>query len=743
MDEGWEFRRLAGAGEATCMERVSLPHSAVETTPDGHGHWQGLCEYSREVRAQAAAPGSRQVLWVGGAMHTATVKVDGRELAVHRGGYLPFEVDLTQALADGAAHQLSLELDNRDNGDVPPGKPLADLDFCWYGGLYRGVELRVYPAVHITDELTEGRVAGGGVFFRTLEASPQAARCAVTVDIRGAGAAGGQPRLRARLLLAGGEVAGAEASCVSLDGGLSRATLELAWNRPRLWSVDDPALHTLVVELVAADGAVLDARELRVGVRRIGFSRSGGFTLNGRRVRLRGTNRHQEYPRIGYAVGEAADRRDARRIKEAGFDYIRLSHYPQSPAFLDACDELGIVVMNAIPGWQYMGGKAFRDACVQTSRELVRRDRNHACVVLWELSLNETQMDEAFMRELHEAGHEEYPGDQMFTCGWMNAFDVYIHARQHGHIQTWVSGDTAHLVSEYGDWEFYAANHGFDQKTGAGVHAAWSNSRHFRGDGERGLLQQAANFTLALNDTLSSPAVLCGQWCMFDYARGYHPLRAACGVSDVHRVPKFAWHFYRSQRDPREGGAGWTGGAMVFIASHWLPTSNLQVTVFSNCEEVELRLNGRVLSRQRPSMTVHTQYLPHPPFVFHVPSYEGGELRAIGHVGGAAVAEHRVATPLEPAALRLEADEQGIRAGSLGADVIVVNARVIDSSGTLCVGSSQRVVFTARGCEIIGSRVVEAEAGIASLLVRVQEGAVGAEIEAEAGNMRASLALGA
>ena len=595
LDRTWKFRRLATEGTAaTAWVEVDLPHSPFVGDLDGRTHWFGECEYQRTIARPPDAPAGRCTLYVGAAMHSAVVLVDGTERGRHTGGFLPFEIDLTAALRDNQPHALTLRLDNRDNPAVPPGKPYADLDFCWYGGLYRGAELRCYPALHITDEVGAGVVAGGGMFVRTLAASETAATVSIKTHVRNTGAAEAAFLCEIELRHGGVVVAqGASARLQLAAGAATSVELELQVKHPVLWQIDTPALHQAQATLRPTAGAAGARRTVRFGIRWITFSRSGGFTLNGRRLRLRGTNRHQEYPRVGYAVPAAAQRRDARRIKEAGFDYVRLSHYPQSPDFLDACDELGIVVMNCIPGWQFIGDEAFRAACVQNSRELIRRDRNHPCVVLWELSLNETDMSEGFMAQLHAAGHEEHPGDQMFTCGWKDRFDVYIHSRQHGEIHRWQNGDKALVIAEYGDWEFYASNHGFDQKTGAGIYAGWSHGRQLRAAGERGLRQQLENHIVALNDTLSSPAVFDGQWSVFDYARGYDPNRAACGIMDIFRLSKFSYYFYRSQRDATARGAGWAGGPLVHIASHWTPASDLRVVILSNCEEVELRLNGR------------------------------------------------------------------------------------------------------------------------------------------------------
>ena len=723
----WNFRRLpADGGAVETWASVDLPQSPFVADLDGREHWFGLCEYQRSISLPAEAPAGRCTLFVGAAMHSTVVLCDDIECGRHTGGFLPFEIDLGAALRDGLTHTLTLRLDNRDNPDVPPGKPYADLDFCWYGGLYRHAELRCYPALHITDSVGAAMIAGGGVFVRTLGATTETARISVKTQASNTGSIEQVFLCEVEVRCEGNSVARKTSAPLKLAAGASmHIELEMPIARPALWQIDSPVLHHAQVTLRAPDGAEGDTATVRFGIRRIAFSRAGGFTLNGHRLRLRGTNRHQEYPRVGYAVPAAAQRRDARRIKEAGFDYVRLSHYPQSPDFLDACDELGIVVMNCIPGWQFMGGDSFRAACVQNARDLIRRDRNHPCVVLWELSLNETEMDDAFKARLHAAGHEEFPGDQMFTCGWQDRFDVYIHSRQHGEIHRWQNGDKALVIAEYGDWEFFASNHGFDQKTGAGSYANWSHGRQLRDAGERGLRQQSFNHTIALNDTLASPAVFDGQWSVFDYARGYDPLRAACGIMDVFRLPKFSYYFYRSQRDAAMTGPGWSHGPVVFIASHWTPASDLRVVVFSNCEEIELRLDGRVIGREKPVKAWMTQYLPHPPFVFDLPAFSPGSLEAIGFSGGNSVAMHRVRTPAAPAQLNLAIETMDIVAAPDAADVLIAHASVFDRHDTLCIGDSSKVSFSVEGgAKIVGPSSLNAEAGIASVVLHVPAGCV-------------------
>lgn len=725
LDRGWSFRRSGAALSGQAWSIVDLPHCPFVADLNGQGHWLGQCEYRRSLRLSKLVKGARYVLAIGAAMHTAQVLVDDEEVGRHVGGYLPFEVDLTSVLRVGRDHRLTIRLDNRNNPDVPPGKRFEDLDFCWYGGLYRNVELRVYPETCITDALSANEVGGGGIFVRTLSASPEIAVLHLKVHLHHGGKAPCDVQVEVEVLRGGAEVSTKTQTLGRLAGqGSLHLEIPLTIPQPQLWSPASPTLHQLRVTLRSLDGQMMDRASARIGVRQIAFSRSGGFTINGRRLRLRGTNRHQEYPYAGYALPCSAQRRDARRIKEAGFDYVRLSHYPQSPDFLDACDELGIVVLNCIPGWQFIGGDLFRQNCFDTARQLIRRDRNHPCVVAWELSLNETRMDDVLMATLREIGHEEYPGDQMFTAGWLDHYDIYLHSRQHGEIHLWKNGDKALIIAEYGDWEFYASTPGFDQKTGTGIHAGGSNSRQFRADGERGLLQQVGNHVVALNDTLSSSAALDGQWAMFDYARGYHPLRAACGIMDVFRLPKFSYYFYRSQRDPSEEGGGWSGGPMVFIASHWTSASDLRVMVFSNCEEVELQLNGTLVGRQKPVMTSTTQFLPHPPFVFDLPTYVAGTLSAVAYLEGEIAARQTVSTPETPANLELTIDTNHIVAEEGASDLVFAHVQVRDKQGSLCVADQSIIAFAVSGqAEILGPQTVQAEAGIASILVRLPSGA--------------------
>jgi beta-galactosidase len=191
-----------------------------------------------------------------------------------------------------------------------------------------------------------------------------------------------------------------------------------------------------------------------------------------------------------------------------------------------------------------------------------------------------------------------------------------------------------------------------------------------RGDGETRLLQQALNFQEAHNDDLGTRAFADGIWVMFDYNRGYADEIEASGVMDIFRIPKFAWWFFRTQRDPDEMVAGKPVGPMVFIANYWTTDSPLDVRVFSNCDEVELRLNGKLIERRHPDTSRTSSHLKHAPFTFKVASFQPGKLEAIGYLNGRKAASHAQRTPDKPAGLAIRFDLGGKPFSKSGKDIV-------------------------------------------------------------------------
>ena len=701
---------------------VSLPHTPrLEPVVTEQRQWQGISFYRKFFRVPAAGPGSRVAVEFGAAMHTADVYLNGQKLQRHVGGYLPFTVDISRLVKSGKDNCLLVRLDNRDNPVVPPGKPLKGLDFNFYGGLYRPVRLLLTDPLHLADAVQAGHAAGGGVLLHYENISPQVATLHVQTEVQNDGSQAQPAQIRTTLLDEKGQEVGqttGEAGSIA-PGGFGQVKQQLTIRQPQLWSPDQPYLYRVVVE-VLRDGQVIDRQETSTGVRSIRFA-AKSFLLNGQPLRLRGTNRHQEYPYLGYAISDNAQYRDAWKIKEAGFNFVRCSHYPPSPAFLQACDELGLLVMDSVPGWQYFGNDEFAKNALQNVRDMVRRDRNHPSVVLWEAALNETDMPKPFMDAAHRAVHEELPfAYNVYTCGWLDyAYDVFVPARQHLKAPDYFNKyakDKPLLLCEYGDWEYYAHNAGFNQTTFAGLKESERTSRQLRGQGERALAQQALNFQEAHNDNFRGPAVGDANWLMFDYKRGYATDIESSGISDIFRLPKFANYFYASQNGPVADRSGF-GKPMAYIANYWQPTSSKQVVVYSNCEEVELQLNGKTVARQRPDTTAFADRLAHAPFTFTVPVYAPGTLRAVAYRGGKTAATTERRTPGAAHHLQLRYDRSGRDASAH--DVVFVYASVVDASGTVLPEATAAVRFaTTAGGAIVGDNPVRAEAGIAPTLLK-------------------------
>lgn len=710
--------KLGNAGlPGTSWETVNLPHTASLEPLVVASQWVGLSWYRKIFKAKKEWRNKQVMLHFEGAMQTATVYLNGKELLTHTGGYLPFTINITTSLLFDGKNELLVKLDNRDNPVVPPGKPLKDLDFCYYSGLYRNVWLEVKNDLFITDPVMEAIPAGGGLHVWYPEVTESKATVQVATHIRNAGNKENEYELQWQLIDKQGKVvAAANRKGLKLAPGAAAETTGLLnVKAPQRWYPDKPYLYTLKVQ-VKKGAVVADERSIRIGIRQFAL-RDGKFHVNDKPILFRGTNRHQEYPYIGNALSDNAQYRDALKIKEAGFNIVRLSHYPQADAFMDACDELGLLTIAAIPGWQYIGNDTFMMHAYKDAQELMRRDRNHASVAIWELSLNETAMPDSFMQRMVNIAKEESPASPVITGGWINRYyDVFFPARQHGKFPDYwkkYNGKMPLFTAEYGDWEYFAQDAGLNQAGYAGLKGSERSSRQLRGDGEKRLLQQALNYQEAHNDNLEQPHLGDANWLMFDYNRGYSPDIESSGIMDLFRLPKFSYYFYKSQQPPGKK-------PLVSIATWWNELSDpTAIKVYSNCEEVALYLNGKLIERKKAGRDRISGNLTYPPFVFSLNKFLPGELKAIGYIGNKAVTEDKVNTAGAPAAIQLRWDRSGRDLKADGADKVFVYATIVDSKGHPCYLANNTLRFDVAGNgQITGASEVKAEAGIATVLLQ-------------------------
>ncbi len=723
-NSNWEFAITNEAVDQTGGKQVdwvtvSLPHTPKIEPKVMDGQWQGICWYKKVFSLPNGCKNKQLFLKFDGAMNVCEVWVNGTKLIKKQGGYLPVVVNFTHAAFYDKPNEILVRLDNTDNETTGP-KPMRQLDFNMYGGLYRDAFLIIKNPVHISDPIEAGLTASGGVFVTYPKVSSQQATVHIKTHIQNQSDQSRNVSVVQELWDGSKMIAEIASPEIEMNAGSAHEDIStLLVRHPQLWSPKSPKLYQLKTILVAND-KVADAIETRIGIREINITKEG-FSINGEKMFLRGVNRHQDYPYIGYALSNEAQYRDAMKIKEAGFDYVRLSHYPHAPAFMDACDELGLVVLNAILGWQYYStNPEFQQQILQTGRDLIRRDRNHPCVIAWELSLNESWMDEYFIDSLHSIVHSEYSGHNTYSAGWQEyGYDIYLQARQH-RLEHYNPPQKPYIVSEYGDWEYYAMNAGLNQDKWQNLLQAERSSRQLLADGEVRLLQQATNIQEAHNDNFNTPAFADGYWVMFDYNRGYANDLEASGIMSIDRLPKFSYYFFQSQRSPFEKSNLYKSGPMVFIATYWNEQSPLNVRIFSNCEQVELFLNGRSLGVQKPDSNNISFNLAHPPFTFKLKAFEKGTLNAKGYIGGKQVAEHAVRTPEAATNLCLAIEESGrpLRAG--GGDMVFIHARLIDHNGTVVPQNGVQVEFQVDGdAQIVNPEAIRTEAGIASALMKV------------------------
>lgn len=712
----WKFYKGDIAGDAASSPSyddsgwvsVRLPHNPPlngQTGPDPlrpswpNYSYEGVSWYRKRFPIDSAAADGKVFIEFEGANTVTDVWVNGTKLTSHYGGYLPFLYDLTSVLIYGGQNVIAVKVDNTDNPDVPIGNAGW---FNW-GGLYRDVWLHRMDKVYVTDAVYADTPAGGGIFVTVPSVSDSSAQVQVKTQVKNE--SGGVRDCTVKTFLTDKEnqiVAQAVSTQTIAAGAAFTFTQTMIVSQPHLWHPHSPYLYTLYTEVFDGERAA-DLQQTRIGLRSISFSKTGGFRINGQPFKFRGANRLQDYPFVGYAMGNVGQRRDALKLKEAGFDYIRTSHYPQDPAFMDACDELGLLVMNAIPGFQYIGGTTFRNHSYRMMREMIRRDRNRPCVIAWELSLNETDFNSTYASTAVNIGHTEYPGSCI--SGWLFdwIYDIFIATPSAGARS--YAGSRPLVISEYGHWEY------------GGDGCASDVHRGYVGDGysygESAMLAQVANHLDGYNQNLGM-SYLCGDglWVGIDY--GPYP----SGVLDIYRLPKFSYYFWKSQRDPDVQIEGVDCGPMVYIANFWRSSSPTTVTVYSNCQRVRLYRNEVLLEERSPDGGTN---LPHPPFTFSGLTWSSGILRAEGLIDGQVAAVHQVRTPGSAKSLSVAFDTTDVPAN--GSESVFVYASILDANGTLVpTASNTTVTFSVSGpAELVSPASVKSEAGIAAGLIRVLE----------------------
>lgn len=554
--ESWSEEFLSGAGEA---EDVRLPHTVRELPLHyaGPEDYEMLCGYRRVLHIPAEYEGKRLFLQFDGAAHIASVFVNGRETVTHRCGYTAFRVEITGLVRYGADNLVAVRLDCTENPAIPPFGFV--IDYLTYGGLYREVWLDVREQAYIED-----------IFVTT----PAAGRVRAVLTV-----SGGQQHVRLRVLDGG--------VCLAECGG-DGSEFDVSVPNAAQWSPEHPKLYTL--EAVLDNG---DTQRVSFGFRTAEF-RADGLYLNGERVFMRGLNRHQSYPYIGYAAPESLQREDARILKhELGCNAVRTSHYPQSRYFIDECDREGLLVFTELPGWQHIGGEEWKAQAVENVREMIMQYRNHPSIVLWGVRINESVDDDDLYRRTNALAHELDPSRATSGVRYLEksslledvySYNDFSHCGDNAGVKPKrkVTPDMnrALIVSEHNGHMFPTKS--FDP---------WEKRQ-----------AQALRHARVLNDAAADGEHAgCFGWCMFDYPthKDFGSGDRVCyhGVMDAFRNPKTAAALYASQ-------SGETPvlevGSPMDIGDYAAGNTG-RVYVFTNADEVALYKNDRYVTSFRPS----------------------------------------------------------------------------------------------------------------------------------------------
>jgi beta-galactosidase len=752
----WEVFRGKAASDNVAWDKIeSMPHcfNARDAVDPDQGYYQGPGWYRVTLKPNNPYPNGRTLLHFEGAGQKSKVFVYLQQVAEHVGGYDEWTVDITEAAAqeikiNKGSVRVAVWCDNSRDLEMIPS---SLSDFNLYGGLYRYVNLVYVPAISLERVHIESKVEPGGK-----------ASAAVRVRLYNPGALTDECELTIRVLDPGGKVIHTEVKRGAPAKGENQVTA-FAIDQPKLWSPDSPSLYRCEATLKSAQGET-HATE-RFGLRHVEWVEHGPFKLNGERLLLRGTHRHEDHAGLAAAMTEDLIRQEMHMIKDMGANFMRLAHIQQSPIVLDLCDELGLLIWEEIPWCRGgVGGDRYKEQARRMLRNMVDQHYNHPAIILWGLG-NENDWPgdfpkfdqegvKAFFTELNGIAHQIDPSRKTVIrrCDFAKEIpDVYSPSIWAG----WYSGRYTEYKQSVED-QMKTVNHFFHAEWGGDSHAlrhsespdaVISKISTGQGTDERGLAYLlTGGQTRASKDGDWSETYICNlfdwhlkeqetmpyltgaaQWIFKDFSTPLRPENPVPrmnqkGVVERDLTPKESYYLFQSY---------WSEKPMAHIYGHTWPIrwgaadEAKMVKVYSNCPSAELFVNGKSCGVKKRN----SQDFPAAGLRWPVVFKEGeNHVRVVARKGSTEVTDeirclYQTAKWDKPAKLEL-------REISRKDGVVTVEARLFDAKGVQCLDSRQRVRFGLTGDGVLldnlgtstGSREVEVYNGRAMISLRTNGG---------------------
>ena len=541
-------------------ERVRIPHTIKEVPLhyfDEH-EYQKIAAYFKPFSVPATWMEKDVYLTFDGVGHSFVVYINGKVAGEHFCGYTALTLNIKDLLDYGHNNLIMVKVNSREDQNIPPFGFV--IDYMTFGGIYRDVYIEVKDPVHVSDAYVSGDKDGN-----------------IRLEVQTTEAAAGKNLV----VSVGGVKLGEE----KIEG--TSKLLNYKVDNPLLWSPEVPNLYTLKLEITDEYGIVSDEKEIRFGFRSAEF-KADGFYLNGEKYKIRGLNRHQSYPYVGYAMPKNPQRNDVYILKkELGLNAVRTSHYPQSHHFIEACDEMGLLVFTEIPGWQHIGDESWKLKAIKNTEDMILQYRNHASIVLWGVRINESVDDDDFYKRTNEAAHRLDP------------------VRQTGGVRCYKKSSLLEDVYTYNDFVHCGDNQGVDKKsdvtsdTSKGYLVSEYMGHMFPTkpyDWEEKRLEDATRHATVLNDVAKNTDIAGSfGWCMFDYNthKDFGSGDRVCyhGVMDMFRNPKMAAYVYAEMQDEIPF---LQISSSMDIGEH--PGCNRNETyIFTNADSVKMYKNDRLI----------------------------------------------------------------------------------------------------------------------------------------------------